>query len=359
MMARSDLLPDGVQMGLVLDRYQEIMHLPEAAFNGLRKTNDDDCHECNAVWRQTDRDALAAAIMNAEEMREHELGYFVAPKYVENEEYTYKYPLILDRRYLISIGRRKTSDIQSGVALNHGVETAPNDPVSIVVPTTVTDTSEIHVYYPGESVEIRPSKVAISGGNATILIPRSRLVDPDVDTNCDPAPSYYENDNFLTTVDVKRVYYDVSEGVYLVWFNDCCSLFSIPSLTEYTQLAYPRIVDNKLAIVKPYAATYNAGTWTSASFAKPVYPETIRISYLSGRQKSAQVEIDTARLAHTLLPGLIPDRVDLCSDCWKADMEQDPSELVTPYGTARGAIQVWMSDSRAKLAYGGKFPSIV
>lgn len=357
-MARSDILPDGVQMGLVLDRYQEIMHLPEAAFNGLYKDDDGQCFECNAIWKQSDRDALAMAIMNAEEMREHELGYYVAPKYTENEDFEYKFPLILEKRYLISVGKRKTADIQLAVPLVHGVETAPNDPVTIVVPTTVTDTSEIHVYYPSESVEIRPASVTIAAGNATIKIPRSRLVKPTVDTNCDPAPNYHENDNFLDTVDVKHVYHDISEGLYFVWFNACCYPFSASSLTESTQLAYPKIYDKKLAIIEPYPATYVGGVWASSSLSKSYRPEKIRISYLSGRQRSAQVEIDTARLAHTLLPGLIPDRVDLCSTCWKTDMEPDPSELITPYGTARGAIQVWMSDSRAKLAHGGKFPAM-
>ncbi len=355
-MAYTRLLPENVTLGLTLDRYQEIMQLPEAAFNGLSKPDEEGCFECAAIWKQTDRDALAQAIANAEEMREHELGYYTAPKYLEEEEYEFGFPEILNQKMLISIGKSAQSNISLAVALVLGAELTPNDPVTIAVATTVTDKNEICLFYPGEDVEIHPSSVEISGGVATIEIPRSRLKKLTVDTNCDPAPSYYENDNFITTIDVKRCYTDVSVGAYYVWFGDCC--LTGMSLTETTQLLYPKIVDKRLSIVKFFPATYSAGTWTYATPTKCTTPDSVRVSYLSGMRYSTQAEMDTARLAHTLLPGIMPDRVDLCSACWKTDILVDPSELVTPYGTSTGAVHVWMTDSRSKIGAGGKFPRV-
>lgn len=355
-MAYTRILPENVTLGLTLDRYQEIMNLPEAAFNGLSKPDDEGCYDCVAIWKQTDRDALAQAIANAEEMREHELGYFTAPKYIEDEEYEFGFPLILDQKLLITVGTSAQSNISLGVALVLGAELSPNDPVTIAVATTVTDKNEICLFYPGEDIEIHPSSVEISGGVATIEIPRSRLIKLTVDTNCEPAPSYYENDNFITTIDVKRCYTDVSNGAYYVWFGDC-SITGL-TLTETTQLLYPKIIDRRLSIVKFFPATYSAGTWTYANPTRWTEPSSVRVSYLSGMRYSAQVEIDTARLAHTLLIGLIPDRADLCSDCWKGDTQVDPSNLITPYGTMVGAVHVWMTDSRSKIGAGGKFPRV-
>jgi len=332
------------------------MRLPEAAFNGLDKPQDTGCYDCVAIWKQTDRDGLALSIAQAEEMRERELSYHVAPKYIVDEEQEYKYPTILTRKHLIAIGEKTTSDILLGAVINLGVETAPNDPVILTVATTVTVVGEIKVFQPGCDVEIHPSSITIAGGFATIKIPRSRLVDPSIDLNCEPAPDYYENDNFLTAVDVKRVYTDPSDAAHLVWFGSCSG--GTISLSEVTQLCYARIRDYRLAVVEPISASYNGSTWSYASAIGCRTPKLTRISYLSGIRSSIYTELITAALAHTLLPNIIPDRVNLCSGCWKNDQLPDPSKDITPYGSATGAIKAWIADSRAKVGQGGKFPAM-
>jgi len=366
----SDDLLEGALLGLVLDRYQELMRIPIAAFNGLLKVDEAPCNDCAYIWKQTDRDALAIAIQQAEEMRIAELGYFPYPMYT-SETVNYVFPLILARKHLVAVGSKLCTMLQAGVALTLGAEATPNDPVVIAVLTTATDPNEIRVYYPGEDVEIRASSVSISGGVATIRIPRSRLVDPAVDTNCDPPPNYYENDNFLTTVDVKRCITDPSTGAMFYWWGNgncpvfpvsmvgcCTNLHQLASFVQNSQLAFPDIVNNRLAIVKLYPGSYAAGTWTAASFSNCVKPDKVVVNYLSGRTRSVMTEMNTIRLAHTILPFLIPDRLDLCAGCWKDDNITDKDAPITPYGTSRSAIKVWMFDSRAKIGQGGKFPSM-
>lgn len=357
-MARSDILPGDQVLGLTLDRYQEIMRFPIAAFNGLHKADEAGCYDCAAIWKQTDRDGMALALAQAEQMREHELGYFLSPKYVVGDEYDYEFPLILTNKYLIAVGTRRVDVIESGASLTlRDLGGNIIDPVVVVTPTTVTNPDEICVYYPNEDIEIHPSKVTISGGNATIEIPRSRLVSPSVDTNCEPPPEYDDDTNFLATVDVKHCY-TVEPGAYFYWFGNQCDIFSVPNLSTANQSAYARIVSSRLSIVKLYPGVYAGGIWSGASMSYCYQPTFVRVSYLSGIRSSSQTELDTARLAHTLLPNIIPDRVDLCSGCWKGDMERDTSQLVTPYGMSTGAIAAWMADSRSKIGQGGKFPRV-
>lgn len=348
------IIPFDQSLRLSLDRYQEIMRLPIYAFNGLYKASEEGCFPCAYIWKQYDRDAMAEVIAQAEEMREAELGYNLAPAYVLNEEHEYSFPSILKKKHLIEIGKPATSDIQLGVALTLSLLGVPYDPVTIVVPTTVTDINEICVYYPGEDVEIHPSNVVIAGGNVTIEIPRARLVDPAIELNCEPPPNWDDDSNFLRTVDVKRCYND-PQGAFFVWFGDCNNL-CMTSFNETLQDAYGRILDYRLSIVEFYPATYSGGAFTSSNFVKCCNPVRLRVSYKSGRISSMSTELLTARLAHTLLSDILPYAQDPCSQCYKDDRIKDPSGLITPYGTATGAIKAWVADSRAKVGAGGKFP---
>jgi len=366
----SDVIEQLPSTLLWLDRYQELMRIPIAAFNGLLKDDEAPCNDCAYVWKYNDRYALAVAIAQAEEMRIAELGYFPYPAYT-SETVDYVFPLILARKHLIAVGSKVCTDIQLDVALSLGLETSPTDPVIISVATTVTNPSEIRVYHVGEDVEIHPSHVSISGGIATIRVPRARLISPFVDTNCDPPPSYYENDNFVMSVDVKRCYTDPSAGAMFYWWGNgscpsfsvsavgcCADLHQLSTFAQNSQLAFADVINVRLAIVKLYPGSYAVGAWTAGQFTNCARPDKVVVNYLSGRTQSIITEMNTIRLAHTILPFLIPDRMDLCAGCWKDDNITDEGAPITPYGSARAAIKVWMSDSRAKIGQGGKFPSM-
>jgi hypothetical protein len=349
--APHSILPDGVQLGVSLDRYQELIRLPEAAFNGIMRASDADCYECAAIWKQSDRDGLAIGLAQAEQMREAELGYFVAPKYIADEEQEYKFPIVLNMKMLIGIGTSNIDDIRLNVPLSLSAGGVIYDPVVINVATIVTDPNEICVFYHGYNVQIHPSSVTISGGIVTIKIPRSRLLNPCVDTNCDPPPEYDDDNNFLTTVDVKRCYLDPSDGAYMVCKSGCdpCS--------STDQLLYTRIVDHRTSIVKYHPATYANGVSTCIDISCCT-PSYLRISYLSGRVSSMSTEMDTIRLAHTLLPSITPYSADICKGCWIGDRDIVKGAEFTPYGIMLGATTVWLRDSRAKVGYGAKAPGM-
>ena len=352
------LLPDGQTLSLSLDRYASLMRLCTCAFNGIEHTGE--CCDCNALWTQSDRDALAIALGQAEEMRERELGYFLAPKWIDDEEYEYKYPLILNKKHLIEVGSQICVDVVD-IPLTLSVLGVINDPVVFQIVGMTYDISQYHIYYHpddveyGELIEVHPLKAPklIVAGTWQFEIPRCRLVLPSVAKTCEVI-DYDDDTNFVDMLKLKRCYTDVSDGALLVWSGCDCA--------ETTQ-SLCSVIDNKrLSIVKWHAATYSGGVWTNTSIlcnstSCSCDPSRMRVSYLSGRKSSVSTEMETIKLAHTLLSGLIPDRLSPCSMCWSFDQEKDPSNLFTPYGDTRGAIKTWQSDSRAKVGFGTKFPA--
>jgi len=332
----TDIL-NSVQLGLTLDRYQEIMRLAPAAFNGLNKPDEAGCYDCAAIWKQTDRDGMALAIAQAEEMRERELGYHVAPKYdLEIHDYDSSCMYFLNWKYLVKIGTYASSDISIGVPI---ILNPLSDPVVFAVATTVTDPSEICVFYPGTIIRINPSKITISGGTATICIPRPRLRLLSVDTNCDPAPDYYDDNNFETSVDVKRCYIDTTDGVDITCMNYCDCTTSV--VTDWCET----VRNYKLSVIKVFPISCTSSC---------CHRKTATIPYWSGIYPSIYTEMTTASLAHSVLKDIIPAMVDLCN-CWKADMVVEDNAVWNPYGITNGAIKAWLADSRARAGGGGKF----
>lgn len=328
------------QEGITLDRYQELMKLPIAAFNGLNNPDEINNYECTTIWSQTQRDYLATYLAAAEEMREQELGFFIAPKYLALEEHPPFSPIVLDRKHLIKIGKQTDDFISTEtITLTTGI-------ITITVATSVIDKTEILVTYPNEMIAIHPSSVVISSGNAVISIPRSRLVLPSLNVDVEDPLDYFDDTNFLASVDIYRRWYDPSLGIEIV-----SSLAN--SFTDSINYGYGIITNKRTSIVDVHAALWTAGVpvpqclpLTSCG----IHRKFIRINYLSGRQSSVKVELETARLAHTLMP-YSPCNCDAVTQYWQADVDTKDFDL-TPYGNKSGSLNAWISDSRAKVGFG-------
>lgn len=346
-MARSDILDPGIVLGLTLDRYAELLRIPEAAFNGLNKSDDDQQFACNTIWKQYNRDHLATYLSAAEERRETEIKFNISKKYLE-EDYMYKsYLYNLNKAHLAIVGEQTTTVISTETVTYRDIYAAIIDPIILTIATTVTDTDELKVYYPGEDVEIHPSNISISGGVATIKIPRSRLVKPELNDNRDDH-LYYETDtNFLETVDVKRVYYNETEGVKLVWLN--CTTGA-----EQTQRAKSEIDDYENSIIRVAPANYSNGAWAYTAFMYAGSPHKVRVRYLSGKIQSMNTQLLTLRLAHALMP-YKPIDCESVTQYWQNDAEIGSRNPMTPYGNKNGAVECWVADSRVKKGSGGMF----
>jgi len=347
--------PDGTQIGLSIDRYAELMGWGIVGFNGLNRPDDREDVECDGIWLQSSRDRLGMSLLRAEQMREDELQYHVGIKYVVDELATYRNPISLNKKHLKEIGVPTVADISTGVALNLGAETDPNDPVTLTVASTVS-ASEVRIYYPDEDYEITPTSITTDGATLTIKIPRSRLVKPSLNDDREDTLSYYENDNFLETVDVKRFYMEPDGGCQYFWRNPCDAC--VTDCTIKYQDACSRIKTKRgyrLSTIHCEPACYSSGAWSTASWTYSDEPDGIQVSYSSGVEDLLTFT-RTARLAHTLMP-YCPCDCKAVSVIWEEDRDRVP-QTWTPYGNRQGAVNAWMSDSRRRVGQGGKIARV-
>lgn len=348
------ILVEGASLSVTLDRYQELMRLPIAAFNGLIKPEEVPNYEIGR-WTQSMRDYLANYIAQAEERRERELGYYLSPKYIVDERYEVTNPVVLRHKYLKVVGKEAFATIQAGVALTlRTIYDQIIDPVVVQVPEgDVTDAHEVVVRYPNETEVVRTLQVIRGGGNLTITIPRSRLVKPELNDDREDPLRYDDDANFLTSVDIVRRYTDLTQGVTYVYYDT--------DLITQTHLGMAIESDEeskRRAIVRVYPATLSEGSLVfDQDYGWACYHSFnhILMSYLSGRENSQVTEMETCRLANALMP-YEPTQYEPFHQYWEEDRKA--VEEFTPYGSNSGAMNAWVSDARARVGLGGKFPSV-
>lgn len=248
-------------------------------------------------WQNADgvsREELAQGIADAEQEIADYLGYWPAPTWQANERvelteragswFRSPYDIRGDSisckaRYgeLISGGRLAKTLIAAGQPVTYTDTDLDTyfETATVTVATSVTDPEEIAVYYPGlsgdDEWEIRPIKVSITGGVATITCRRELLVIKDLLESLNALTvNGMVDSNFLTTVDVYRKYNDPSVQVQLVWRNSniaawgclsCAwSTSGCPGCQLNIQTGCMTVKDKKLGIVTMTRADWDAAT---------------------------------------------------------------------------------------------------
>lgn len=353
----TDGLLGDVTLGLSLDRYQEIMQLPIAAFNGLNWPEEDPKHECATIWTQANRDNLAMWIAAAEERRETELNYHLAPKWLEAEEHTYAYTILLDKKLLIQPGILVETLVGEDVALTLSPGGNIQDPVEFTVDIgSAANSSDVVVTYADDTIQLTPSSITMNGNIATIKIPRSRLVKPELMDNRADHLYYSDDNNFITEVDVWHHTYTLDGAIQFVWSSaqvtceDGCN--EKTSLGCYTQHGNKA---NRISKIQVWPATYTDGVPSSSMFPYTCPPWMVRVSYLSGKQNSMNTQLLTARLAHTMMPNE-PCSCPYVEQYWQTDRQE--TDIYTGYGSMKGAVEAWTTDHRQRVGSGGMLASL-
>jgi len=336
--AYSDLI--GQKLAVPLPRYARIIRYSECKFFGVNNP-DDDTYQCTNIWTRWQREMVMNALYEAELLIEQELHYHLYPKWDTRETHTFngggRY--VLNWARFIQGGIQGIGVIEAGATVSHVA-----DPAVVVVATTVTDEDEIAIYHPGSTVEILASSIVFAGGNATISIPRCRMVKESLNDTPVAGLDYTDTSNFEATVDVKRVYNDASTHAFLVNPHECTTVCLSNGCAEHTQTACILGIDNRLGIVNVHPADYDDG-WSQALLDCCGGVDTIRFYYQSGLPTiTRQLEEAVIRLAHTLMADE-PCGCDAIKSLWRRD--RDVPELLTrdrlenPFGVAAGAWYAW------------------
>lgn len=370
---------------------------------------------CNAVvreygWQGDDaagRDDIRRAIMTAEERLRELLGYATAQRYVEK---TFEWPQLWNSAYkrygyaaadntwatielpndakVRSVGVEKMTSI----AINHALGVAQDldsdglaETYQITVATTVTDASQIGVYfsaserYTNESASdrwrIKPSAIVISGGNAVIQIPIWQTVKPALYQGFAPAGlDTSVAANYATTVDVfqrtTEVDGDTLDTVqaYLTWTTQPWPTCAGPSITNASDPAAYAVALARVALVDPENGILGigesvknvaTGIWSSVFNSNFRPPDLVTIRYCAGDSADlGQMKLKWRTVVTRLACAEMMRRVSTCDLAnreiyqWQLDMSRaggreieqftiSQDDLNNPLGTLKGQVYAW------------------
>jgi hypothetical protein len=343
-----------VNLAVPLPLYAQTIGYGECAFWGVTHPDPPAVHGNKPLWNKSERDNVAHFLKEAQDEIENVTRYHLIPTWITAEGHDYGYPLLAEWTRLIEAGIEASTTISSGEAVDHTDDPAVIGPVA----TTVTDTDEIVIYYPGTEVIIHPSDITIAAGNVTIEIPRCRLQTEDAQS--ETGGTDY-NDTalggpFLQTVDVVRVYNDDSTQATLVWSHGTTST-GCPQCSGDTRDACIVLLNAKIGKLDVTPATYSGGTWTGQSWECYChYPDRVELNYRGGLTTLTRQARDAViRLAHSKMPAN-PCNVSPPLWMWSRDREvpraMTKERLNCPFGLAEGAWIAYKFARSMKLMRG-------
>ena len=379
---------------------------------------------CNTLirryeWQNSDaagRKSIEDAIEVAETKLRDYLGYSVAPHYVSEvlpwPRQTHA-PWGSDGRWLDiqltegevrAVGVETVASISTGVAVTYADTDGDgiDDTFTVTAATTITDTSQIAVYFSsgdrfngwGKTTALSPFwrllpvQISISGGTVTVRGPKQLCVKPikyegavNIGANgLDPGTA----GNFVTTLDIYRRYtatdgntVSTSQAVITWetrpshgWWCCCsgCTGVSDPySGSPYDIAATANAVarvgirDSRHGLITAAQESYDAttGIWSNLDWSVCSTPDRVTVRYLAGFPLASDGQMQepyrtiVARMAAAELsrPVCGCDSANRELYRWQFEVSQtargdelfaiSPEDLANPFGTRRGHIYAW------------------
>jgi hypothetical protein len=381
---------------LPLDTFARILGINPLHFNGVHLDSSDVPNVCESplvqyAYQDSDRvgrEEIAQAIQDAESQITDLLGFSPLADYFSSyHHYSGYYPgyntpvLRLPRGYFIEAGSRVKISLHAAAPVVY-TDVDPDNPDELETGTyyetaTIianvpagTNSDEIAVFYSGQNgddaYEIRPltNVVIVNNNEAHITVPRAQLVNLDrfMGLNFFPVNGVDDAD-FLTDVDVYRVYTDPSGQVNYDYAVRCCDTLS---LCQSSGRLFLR--DARLSMVYTQPATWDAtlGEFACASWCSCGFPAGAQISYRAGLvgREALVWQRAIAYYALSLLdrPLCSCESLKAMMAHWSNDLAMNesvdgnsrtqtlaPGLLNNPLGTTRAAIYVWRLIQRYQL----------
>jgi hypothetical protein len=251
---------------------------------------------------------------------------------------------------------------------------------TVTVATTVTAPCEVRLYYPGhvgaEEWEIRPVQVTIAAGVATIVFRRELAVAQVlIEALLSPRAAVGTTDaDFLSTVDVYRVWNDPQQQVQMLWepfWSQCPSCSDgCPACAFSSQFGclVPRRAETSVVAFQP--ATWNATTsrFDATLWGSRQQPDQLLLWYRAGLRDEQQgcpdltMDPDWAKTVAYYASSMLDRPLCDCNPAFFKNWQQDMSfqsgadeagvyrlpdeQLANPFGPRRGAINAWLKVHR-------------
>ena len=328
----------------------------ECRFFGVRADDEPDL-ACGNCWGITQRTRIALALSAARDLIEQQLGFSLSRTAETGEMGTgerqyWDYNIRLNKAHLYSLGVYEYT-----AEVNRTLDWTDTDPASISF-TTDCGVDAIEVLYPDEEevIRIQPSSITKSGTTMTIEIPRCRLVKKEiieVSDDLETCVDYETDSNFLTTVDTRCRSINCTTPLNLIWLSS--DVLSSSECGEVTQAGCGSVVNRRLSIIRPSAATWTGASFTVSSLSYCVEPIEIAVSYIAGLHPLPEaLRQGLVRLAHSLMPAE-PCGCELSLAAWKRDREEAPvvAKETCPWGMTAGAYYAWKSLDTYRVGDGG------
>jgi len=326
---------------LSLEEYWEFLQVPESLGYGIRNYPGFTPvpNTCGSYWNQSQRYWLATSIDKTEQRMKADrwLGFPVRREFVILRRVQYSWPMSLGK-WIRGMGIQAEASISAGEPITLSPGGIIADPIVLTVATTVTDSDDIVLYYPGQTkYVIRPESLTISGGFASITIPRIRLLKPQYFieyTDVNLRPDYNNDTYFLTSIDIAYNYLDTTTGNNLVWTTVPCY-----PCAESKQSACGVVEDIRLGRVHLAAATYNANTGWQNQTMTVCYadPDMAEVSFMWGyADRYEELRNDLVRAIIAVAHNNMPQ--DPCFRCGIQQQyyERDTNPLEPPVNLGLG-----------------------
>lgn len=396
---------------LSLSQYAQIMRLDPLHFAQGTSTVRH-LTGCDDVWYQYDwqdhdkvsRDQVAQVIQEAERDLADALGWWPAPRWIEDERIPYTHPQRTDIINVLGLGARsrfKTLQLKRGYIIAGGVRAeeligtesfTPEDADSDGFDEWATfillgvdeglDACEVHAYFKEYDVadsentrtepasmgaddtwEVRPIYASVSGTTLTVRIHTWELFCPYLSEglNIDHPIDADDPNSYVDELVFYRVYNDPSDQVTFGWSNeiDC----DAPACCWSTQKGCIKVAERRNAHVIAEPGTYDVAsdTYTAADWAENTEPDIVWINYYTGMMPEFRRGCNSlddywakviARLATSRFDAILCTCANvnktvqyLQQDLALVNREQSfqnvPDVLANPFGSLLGEVEAW------------------
>lgn len=388
-----------------LARVAEILQIDPWHFHSVTTLARPLVPSCPDDWYQHDwqasgllsRESMALALRQAEDMVTTYLRWSPIPRWYEEEHPIPRYYRTERSSLLNARGQAKSVVsnygfvVEAGQRANTFIDTPAtvfsdpdgdgvNELVTVTFATTVTTEDELRLYYPSKNgrdeFEIRPlTSITIAAGVATITFPKylialENLLERPRDPNNPHIGVDGEDDtNFLTTVDVYRVYSDPATQATFYYEDDlnCSSGDCVPD----TETGCLFIRDARVGKLAYKRAEYNAttGLYSASSFTRE--PDKIKVYYRAGNRDlrmlfpNLQMDSTLERMIVYFALCFLDTKLHGCSNTvniWNemtkdlATSTRDQMRTLSwsltecPFGTKQAAVSLWKYIQPIRLA---------